>query len=187
MTRPSFLEGALVALAAAIGAALGDGGLRLLLPATQSLTLVLAGLGLGYLLYLLVRSREPAGRVLSLLVWLAATGASLALVPSPLAQAVAQLGLVWIARVWRFQRTPIAALLDLGLILAGGLAALWTFAYTGSLFLAVWSLMLIQALFAAIPARPGHPPDRGPRSDPDPFEQARRAAESALGQLEPRA
>lgn len=186
MSRPSFLEGVIVALAAAVGAAVGYSGLRLLLPASQTLTLVLAALGLGYLLYLLARSREPVGRVLLVLVWLAATGAALALVPGPLAQAATQLGLVWIGRIWCFQRTPLAALLDLGLILAGGLAALWAMVHTGGLFFAVWSLMLIQALFAAIPARPGHAPDLWPLAEPDPFDLARRAAETALGQIERR-
>ncbi len=184
MSRPSFLEGALVALAAAVGASVGYSALRLLLPASQALTLVLAALGLGYLLYLLARSREPAGRVLLVLVWLAATGVALALVPGPLAQAATQLGLIWIGRIWCFQRTPLVALLDLGLILAGGLAALWAIVHTGSLFLAVWSLMLIQALFTAVPARPGHAPDLAPLAEPDPFDLARRAAKTALSRIE---
>ena len=186
MSRPSFLEGALVALAAAVGAAVGYSGLRLLFPASQTLTLVLTALGLGYLLYLLARGPAPAGRVLLVLVWLAATGASLALVPGPLTQAATQLGLVWIGRVWCFQRTPLAALLDLGLILAGGLAARWAVLHTGSLLLAVWSLMLIQALFTSIPARPGQAPDLGPLAEPDPFDLARRAAETALSRIEAR-
>jgi hypothetical protein len=187
MSRPSFLEGALVALAAAIGASIGYSGLRLALPASDALTLVLAALGLGYLLYLLARGWEPAGRVLLVLVWLAATGISLALFPLPLFQAATQAGLIWIPRVWCFERTPLAALLDLGLIGAGGLAALWTLLSTGSLFLAVWSLMLVQALFCAVPARPGHVPDLGPVAAPDPFDLARRAAEVALSRIEPRA
>ena len=186
MSRPSFLEGTLVALTTAIGASVGYSGLRLLLPVSQTLTLVLATLGLGYLLYLLARSHEPAGRVLLALVWLAVTGAALALVPDPLAQAATQLGLIWIARVWCFQRTPLAALLDLGLILAGCLAALWAIVHSGSLFLAVWSLMLIQAIFAAIPARPGHSPYLMPAADPAPFDLAQRAAETALNRIEPR-
>jgi hypothetical protein len=187
MSRPDFMEGALVALAAAIGVSVGYSGLRLLLPAAETLTLVLAALGLGYLLYLLARSREPAGRVLLALVWLAATGSALTLIPGPLAQAASQLGLIWIGRVWCFHRTPLAALLDLGLVLAGGLTALWAIVHTGSLFLAVWSLMLIQALFAAIPARPGHAPDLGPMAEPDPFDLAQRAAETALSRIDPRA
>jgi hypothetical protein len=186
MSRPSFLEGALVALAASVGAAVVYSALRLLLPTSQALTLVLAALGLGYLLYLLARSREPAGRVLLVLVWLVATGAAQTLVPGPVAQAAAQLGLIWAGRVWCFQRTPLAALLDLGLILTGSLAALWAIVHTGSLFLAVWSLMLIQGLFTAIPARPRHAPDLGPLAEPDPFDLARRAGETALGQIERR-
>ena len=175
MSRPSFLEGVLVALIAALGASVVAVGLSLAFAPAQTLTLVWAPLGLGYLLYLLARSGESAGRVLLVLGWLATTGLSLALIPSPLAQAATQLGLIWIGRVWGFQGTPLAALLDLGLILAGGLAGLWAMAHTASLLLAVWSLMLVQALFVFIPARPGHAADSEP-IDPDPFDLARRAA-----------
>jgi len=186
MTRPSFLEGALVALATATAGSALYTGLRLLLPAAYALAIALAALGLGYLLYLLARTREPAGKVILVLIWLAATGTSLALVPDALTQAAVQLGLVWITRVWCFHRTPAAALLDLGLILAGGLAALWAIAHAGSLFLALWTLMLIQAVFGAIPARPGHAAPVGAATAPDPFDLARRAAESALSRIQPR-
>jgi hypothetical protein len=180
VSRPSFLEGALVALGAAVAGSVLYTGLSLLLPRSDALSLVLAALGLGYLLYLLARGRERVGRVLLVLGWLAATGVSLALVPGALTQIAVQLGLVWIARVWCFHRTPLAALLDLGLVLGGGLAALWAAGHSGSLLLALWCLMLVQALFGAIPARPGHPVASAPTVAADPFEQARRAAEVAL-------
>ncbi len=183
MSRPSFLEGALVGLGAAVAGAALYTGLRLLLPAPNALALALAALGLGYLLYLLTRSREPAGRVVLVLVWLAVTGTSLALVPSAPTQIGAQLGLVWVARVWCFHRTPLAALLDLGLVVGGGLAAFWAAGHSGSLFLALWCLMLVQALFGAIPTRPGHATPVGPTAKPDPFDLANRAAEVALSRL----
>jgi hypothetical protein len=189
MNRPSFLEGALVALIAAFAAAVLDTVLRLPFSPREALTLTIAALGLGYLLYLLARSGERAGRVLLVLAWVPITAGSLALVPGAWSQVLVQLGLVWLARVWCFQGTPAAALLDLGLILAGAAAALWAGSHSGSLFLAVWSLLLVQALFGAIPARPGHRADTGagPAAAPDPFDLARRSAEGALRRIAPSA
>ncbi|WP_295444296.1 hypothetical protein [uncultured Thiodictyon sp.] len=186
MNRPTFLEGALVALAAALGASVLHTGLRLALWPGQALTLTTATLGLGYLLYLVSRSGERAGRVLLVLAWVPATGTALALVPGVWPQVLMQLGLVWVARVWCFHATPGAALLDLGLILSGAAAGLWAGVHSGSLFLALWCLFLIQALFAAIPARPGHRADRTttPGAPPDPFDLACRAAEGALRRIE---
>ena len=178
MNRPSFLEGALVALIAAVVAAVLYTGLCLPFPPREALALTVAALGLGYLLYLLARSGERAGRVLLGLAWVPVTAASLALVPSAWSQCLVQLGLVWVVRVWCFQWTPTAALLDLGLILAGVAAALWASLHSGSLFLAVWSLLLVQALFGAIPARPWHRAEVD--TGPEPFDLARRSAEGAL-------
>ena len=53
MNRPSFLEGALVALIAAVAAAVLYTGLCLPFPPREALALTVAALGLGYLLYLL--------------------------------------------------------------------------------------------------------------------------------------
>lgn len=182
MKGPSFLEGVLVALTAALGAALAEGVLTLILPRGTALILVVAGLGLGYLLYLLGRAREPAGRVVMVIGWLMVTGLTWALAPGPWTQVLVQSGLIWLVRSLYHQATPLAALLDLGLILTGLAAALWAGTHTGSLFLAVWCLFLVQAPFAGIPERPGAGPS--PEAGPDPFDLARRAAERALGRLQ---
>ncbi len=184
MTRPGFLEGALVALTAALGASVLDTAFQLLLVPRAALALTAAALGLGYLLYLLGRGGQRAGRVLPLLLWVPATAAALALWPALMVQAAVQLGLVWLVRVWHFQRGFVAALLDLGLILIGAAAALWAAVHTGSLFLAVWCLFLVQALFGAIPDRPGLCPGRyAGEFASEPFDAAARAAEAALGRL----
>jgi hypothetical protein len=191
MNRPSFLEGALVALIGAVAASIIDTMLRLALPPREALALTAAALGLGYLLYLLARSGERVGRVLLVLAWVPVTAASLALAPGVWSPVLVQLGLIWLARVWCFQGTPTAALLDLGLILTGAAAALWAGIHSGSLFLAVWSLLLVQALFGSIPARPGHPVTgthpgaAGTAAAPDPFDLACRSAEGALRRIAP--
>ncbi|WP_295387005.1 hypothetical protein [uncultured Thiodictyon sp.] len=188
MNRPTFLEGVLVALVAAVGAEVLDTGLRLALWPGPALRLTTAALGLGYILYLVSRSDERAGRVLLVLAWMPVTGTALALVPGVWSQVLVQLALVWLARVWCFHATPSAALLDLGLVLAGAATAVWAGVHSGSLFLALWCLFLVQALFGAIPARPGHRTDRTMASDipADPFDLACRAAEGALHRIEGR-
>ena len=186
MKTPGFLEGALTALLAALGASVLFTALRLALAPRAALSVTIAALGLGYLLYLLGRSGQRAGRVLPVLLWVPASLGALALWPGLVwVQAMVQLGCVWAVRVWHFQRGPGAALLDLGLILTGSAAALWAAVHTGSLFLAVWCLFLVQAPFGAIPDRSGPRRDRSGRgkSAGDPFEVAARAAEGALRRL----
>ncbi len=185
MNRPTFLEGALVALIAAVAAAVLNSGLGLLVPAREALALTTAALGLGYLLYLLGRSGERAGRMIIVLTWVPVTAAAPALAPGVWSPILVQLGWVWLVRVWCFQGTPTAALLDLGLILTGAAAALWAGGHSGSLFLAVWSLLLVQALFGIIPARPGPPADSAASAATaaDPFDLARRSAEGALRRI----
>lgn len=185
MNRPSFLEGALVALCAALAASVLYTGLRLALLPAAALALTVAALGLGYLLYLVGRSGERVGRVLLVLAWVPVTAAALALLPGVWGQVLVQLGLIWVARVWNFHRTPTAALLDLGLVIGGSAAALWAAVHSGSLFLAVWCLFLVQALFGSIPIRSGLRPDRSmsPDTPADPFDLARRAAQRALRRI----
>lgn len=182
MKGPSFLEGVLVALTAALGATLAEGVLTVILPRGSALTLVVAGLGLGYLLYLLGRARDSAGRVVMVSGWLMVTGLGWALSPGPWTQVLVQSGLIWLVRGLYHQATPVAALVDLGLILTGLAAALWAGSHTGSVFLAVWCLFLVQALFAGVPERPGA--GSSPEAGPDPFDLARRAAEGAIGRLQ---
>jgi len=186
MNRPGFLEGALVALTAAVAASVAYTVLRLGLRPAPALALTIATLGLGYLLYLLQRGGERVGRMLLVLAWLPTTAAALALLPGVWGQVLVQLGFIWLARVWNFHGTPGGALLDLGLVLGGSAAALWALVHSGSLFLAVWCLFLVQALFGSIPARPGHRggPDRAAAAPADPFDLARRAAEGALRRIE---
>lgn len=180
MTRPSFGEGVLIALAAALLAALFHGGLMLVLPRGAALSLIAIGLGFGYLLYLLGRSRERAGRLITVAAWMLIAVLVWSFLPGVWPQILAQVGLLWMVRSLYFHATPLAVLLDLALACIGLLAAIWVAQRTGSLFLAVWTLLLVQALFAAIPAAPA----RGVREqESDPFDCAERAAQRALRRL----
>ena len=179
MRHPSFLEVAGVALAVAMAAGLGQAALTLIMPAGTALRLLAALVSLAYLLYLLRRSPERAGRAVTMaawtvsagLLWLAALSLSLYL--------FAHLLLLWLARSLYFHQGPLAALADLGLTGLAGTAAVGAWLQSGSLFLAAWCLFLVQALFVLIPRGRGSEPS----PEPDRFERAHRSAESALRKL----
>ena len=181
MSRLGFGEGVLVALTAALLASVVRTALGGWLSPGALAHGLCIGLGLGYGLYLIARSRERAGRVAVPILW---AGISLLIVllnAGLWVQILAQLGLVWLVRALYHHGRPLAALLDLGLLLLGCLAGLWALEHTGSLFLAIWTLFLIQALFVLIPGGPDA--DRRESQTADPFETAERAAERALARL----
>ena len=185
MTRPRFIEGVLVALAASLAAGALFATLSLAMPSVPALRWVVALVAFGYLIYLLGRSQARVGRISAVLVWTLSSGLALAL-PLPLAEFVLlHAGMSWLVRSLYFQAGLVAALADLGLTLFGLAAGVWALTQSGSLFLAVWSLMLVQALFGLIPAELA----RGPRphgdgtDSQDAFERAERGAEAALRRM----
>lgn len=177
-----FLEGVAVALTGALGGGAAWVLLRALFAPASALPLLISGLGLGYLLYLLARAPTPVGRVSAVLAWVVLTGVTLALAPALLL--AVQLGLLWLVRALYHQHGLVGALADLALWLLGLGGALWAIQGTGSMALAVWTWLLIQALFPLLP---------GPRSaaagavpgtnSPDRFEQALRDAQAGLRRL----
>lgn len=182
MNAPSFLEGVLVALAASLGASILQAALGTLIGDSGGLRLVIAALALGYILYLLGRSRERVGRMTSLVAWTLAAGAAWGLGLPLGPYLLVHLGLIWLVRSLYFHASLLAALADLGLQILGLAAALWALLHTGSLLLAVWCFFLVQALFVAIPPRlprPAPPPD----ANGDRFRHAERAADAALKRL----
>jgi hypothetical protein len=181
---PTFFEGIAVAVAAALGGGALYGTLGLLLPGTGVLRLIIAGIGLAYLLYLLGRSPARVGRVTSLAGWtLAAAGLWLFHPPLGL-YIVAHVGLTWLIRSLHFHKGPVAGLMDLALSALALAAAVWAAVQSGSLALSLWSFFLVQALFVAIPRRHGAE-TRSPIDVPpeDPFERAHRTAEAAVRKL----
>ncbi|MFD2110690.1 hypothetical protein [Thiorhodococcus fuscus] len=181
MKEPGFGEGVLVALVAAIlGAALFD-GLALLVSASVAASWALVALGFGYVLYLLGRADPSVGRLPLLLLWLAVALVSGALTSDLGILALSQLASLWLVRALCFHAGPVAAAMDLGLCLLGGLAGFWAAQRTGSPFLAIWTCFLVQALFVYIP----RPIGSGAVADIDSnaFDRAERAAERALRRL----
>ena len=182
MTRPGFVEGAGVALALALGGGIAFAALVPMLAGGLVLRGVVAACALGYLLYLLARSGARAGRVTAVAAWLATTVLAWWFAPSLLLFLLAQAGFLWLLRALLFHRGALAALADLGLTALGLAAAGWALARTGSVGAALWCFFLVTALFAFIPPR--FPRRAAPESStPDRFQQAQRAAETALREL----
>jgi hypothetical protein len=183
---PGFLDGVGVAAAASIATGALTALLAPLVGRADATALALAGIGIGYGLYLAWRSPAAGGRLLLPLALAAAT--LLGLLIAPRWVLPAQLALLWLGRTLLFPCGPLAALADLGLVLLGLGAALWAIAATGSPAAAVWSFLLVQALFPALAAgvrrlgRPGAAAGDAPDTDPR-FEPAARSAATSLRRL----
>lgn len=182
MKRPSFLEGAGVALVAALaGGSLHTALLVLFSPALAA-RLVIAAVGFAYFLYLLGRNERKTGRISAVAGWLALALAAFWLAPSLPAYVLLHVAAVWLLRSLVIHGGILAALADGGLCVLGLGAALAALVQTGSPALALWCFFLVQALFAFIPAGwPGKSPV--PAIPEDRFEQAHRSAEAALRRL----
>jgi hypothetical protein len=185
MSRPRFSEGVLVALLAALFSSVSFTILPALFGPLWTLRVLIALLGLAYLLYLLRRSDERTGRLVTLATWSVGAGLSWALLPALPDYLAVHIGLLWLARALYHHNGPLAALADLALNLLAVMAGLWAFSHADSLFLGVWSFFLVQALFVAIPSATGRPAPNRPQHAPDNdhFRRARRSAEVALHRL----
>jgi hypothetical protein len=183
MTRPGFLEGTLVALAASLAAGALFATLSLALPTVAALRWVIALVAFGYLIYLLGRSGAKVGRVSTVLAWVLVSALGLTVhLPLP-TFVLLHAGMAWLVRSLYFHGGLAAALADLGLTLLGLAASVWALTQSGSLFLAVWSLLLVQALFGLIPANLGRGATAEPPDPDDGFECAHRGAEAALRRM----
>jgi len=96
---------------------------------------------------------------------------------------VAHLGIIWVIRSLYFHASVLSAFADLGLSGFSLIAAIWAFSQTGSLFMTLWTLLLVQALFVAIPSsfRKGDGEDSA--DEVDEFQRAHANAEAALRRL----
>lgn len=182
MSKPTFLEGTGVAMVLALTGTLSYRALEWALPDAVAFRLIASGLGGAYMLYLLGRSRERTGRVITLSLWLAVTGLLWVMsMPLPLYLS-AQLAMTWGTRSLYFHQGLLAAFADLGLCGLALIGALGAFLHTGSLFLSLWCLFLVQALFVYIPP-PTESGNQRLGDDEDRFRRAHRAAAAAVNRL----
>jgi len=185
MKTPSFPEGVVLALTAGVLASVAYTALPGVLGLEWTTRALIAGLGLGYVLYLLHRSSERTGRIVTLTAWLLAAGMGWFLIMDPLLYLALHLGLVWLVRVPYHQPGPLAALLDLALNLFALMAGLWAFWHAESVFMGVWTFFLVQAVFVGIPSLSSRSRlgDAVPEQQADQFQLAHRSAEAALRKL----
>ncbi|GAB4346951.1 MAG: hypothetical protein Kow006_06080 [Gammaproteobacteria bacterium] len=185
MRRPGFLEGVGIALVASVVGGILFPGLSAMLGGDRALRLMIAGMGLFYLLYLLSRSDERVGCLTAFAVWLvAALGLWLMESSLPL-YVMMHLSLVGVVRSLYYHSSLISVLGDFGLVVLGLAAGTWALFETGNLFLVLWCFFLVQALFVFIPSR-REPSVQFLATRPDVedrFRHAQSVAEAALGRL----
>jgi hypothetical protein len=181
MRAPGFGEGVAVALAGATGAGVLLFALAGVVDGALALRVVVASAGLGYFLYLLAGTGVRVGRPSAVIAWCLFTGVTLALDPPLLLHLCTQVGLASLLRGLRVHRSVLPALADLVIGAVSVAAAVWAAERTGSVFIATWSLLLVQAAHVVIPRRGHHRGGGAPSGEP--FARARRSAESALRRL----
>lgn len=185
MRHPTFMEGVAVALVASLGGSILYSALTTVFPADSVLRLLIAGMGLAYVLYLLSRSRERIGRVVTVGLWALAAGVGWLSSPPLELYVLLHGGLIWIIRSLYFCSGVLPALADLGLNGLALAAAVWAAVRSDSVVLIIWCFFLVQALYVAIPPNLSRKPANGPARAPqeDRFQQAHRVAEAALRRL----
>ncbi len=185
MKQPTFLEGVAVALAVSITGSVLYTAIDTVFPGVPVLRLLIAGIGLAYVVYLLSRSPERVGRVTATAAWLLIAGVLWFTHPPLLLYVCMHLAAIWLIRSLYFYSSALSALADLGLNGLGLAACIWAITHTGSVLLAIWCFFLVQALFVAIPkslqrkpvtALAGH-------DHADRFQHAYHAAENAVRKL----
>jgi hypothetical protein len=188
MKRPGFWREVGVALALSIVGAIAYPALAAFVGSAASLRLIIAGLGIVYAVLLMRGVQARAGRVIAITAWLALDVALFVFDPPLLLWLLAQSFAIWLLRCWCCYGSLLAALADAALCLFALAAAMVGAAHSHSLFLALWSFFLAQALFVLIPdtLRPraaGAIHRLQSRHDEDRFDQAHRSAEAALRRL----
>ncbi|ESQ14067.1 MAG TPA: hypothetical protein DDY14_08970 [Chromatiaceae bacterium] len=187
---PGFFEGVAVAAVLSVTGGALEMLPRLLIPppighglaAGDARPFAILTVSFCYLLYLLWRSPETAGRISVTMLWVGISLPVLLLAPHWIL--AVQLVLLWLTRMLFLQRSLSAALADLVLLMVGLGAGFWAIASTASLAAAIWTFLLVQAPFAALGnLMPAANPDHADPIDDDHFERAERNATASLRRL----
>lgn len=185
MKQPTLFEGVSVALIASIGATVLFTALGAILPVEAVVKLLIALFSLGYISYLLSRSRECLGRVTLVAGWSLVAAVIWLFSPSLAIYGLTHLVMIWLVRALYYYNSLLSALADLGLNAIAVAAAAWAAYQTESLLITTWCFFLAQALFVYIPPRLFRKEARaaGSSINEDLFQQSHRAAETALQKL----
>jgi hypothetical protein len=185
MKRPTFLGGVGVALAASIAGGVLFAMLSSVFTRGPALHVIIAGLGLGYILYLLRHSGKRIGRLSVVSLWAVVAVIAWFAAPSLWSVIAAHLGLIWLVRSLYFHGSVLIALADLGLVVVGLMAAIWAVRQAGgSLVPGLWCFFLVQALFVMLPANLQRRDNaESAIQAEDAFQHAHRAARAAVRRL----
>ena len=180
MKRETFLRGVLIAFALAAFSGTAFLALKPVFGTALVLRWLIAASSGLYVVYLLTRSSEKAGRLAVPALWALAAIAIWATAPGLGGFVLAHVGVIWLVRSLYFHAGIVAAVLDLGICGAGFLAAVAAAWSSHSVFLSVWSFFLVQALFVAIPAvlQPASPVQAA--NTDERFQRALMTAEAAI-------
>jgi len=183
MNRPSFWREVGVALALSIAGAIAFHATAVVIGSATALRLVIAGLGIVYAISLLRGLGARVGRMLAIGAWLALDVALFVFDTPLLLWLMAQTFAIWLLRCWCCYASLFAALADGALGMFALAATEVAAAHSHSVFLALWSFFLVQALFVLIPEDPRQRHATALPDDADRFDQAQRSAEAALRRL----
>ncbi|MDH5346069.1 MAG: hypothetical protein OEW59_09925 [Gammaproteobacteria bacterium] len=183
MSRPSFLNGVVVAALLAFTTAAVIGALAVYAGTSGALRLVIPGVSLAYLVHLLRSASTRTGSVVTLATWGVIAIATWWVAPPLGLYVLVHAGAIWLVRSLYFYAGIIPAVIDLGLTALAVCIAAWAASRTGSVFLATWCFFLVQALFVSIPKSLRDRRTTRETTVNPVFERARRQANDALRQL----
>jgi len=185
MKSMSFVRGIGIALVLALACSILFSVLTSFLGSAEALRLLIPAATFAYLLCLLGRSRHRTGRITAILLWCVAAIGLWFLIPGIGLYLIVHGVLIWAVRSVYWYSGVLCALLDLALTLTSLATAVWAAQHTASVFLSVWCLFLIQALFVFIPTeiRKRGKSRRTRQPEWDNFTRAQHAADAALRRL----
>lgn len=185
MKRRTFVESLWFALAASLAGSALFFTLAPWFTETTLIKFVVTVMTSGAVCFLVIRTPRRVGRITTLTVWLLWVILAWLLVGSVLVFTGLHLAIVWLIRSLYCYTSPMAALIDLGLCGLSLVASIGAFNHSGSVFLALWCLFLVQSLVAMIPSsfkrRKNVQIDRC--TEADRFNRAYRTAEWALRKI----
>jgi hypothetical protein len=183
MKTISFFGGVVAALILAFCGSVLFAALTPFFNGVWALKIIISLLALAYLLYLLGSSSIRIGRLTAFTLAAAVIAVSMYCEISLVLYALLHIGLVWLVRSCYFHNSLSAALADMGLCGLAFAAALWAVERSGTLFLALWSFFLVQALVMPVLQSRFSAGKNAIADDNESFRRAYRSAQSALRRL----
>lgn len=180
--KPSFAEGALVALVLSVLGSVAYISLSLFFISSLVAVFVLTIIGGAYLFYLIKRSRGKGGKLLASLA-VSTVLMLCALLPLSLTTVLLVFAIgIWLLRSLYFRQGFLDSVFDLALNFLSLGAAVAALIVSESHFLAFWTFFITQALHVYLPSLTEKQQKHGQQAS-DRFRRAYEGAESALSRM----